>query len=664
MDEKTILKFKKYSHYNLYIKKSDLSIYKKHSTKILVGIHADPSIPLGVRNRKVAGEIKKLMTGFFTNEDFSDKEGKVLLENASSIIEDYIKDTCKDKKILEAVEAIAGEHMTNYTHSRNVATYSTLFGLSQGVGTPEELHMGGLLHDIGMSDLPESMLWTSENQMDEKELAQFKLHPGNAKLEISSRKLKISEGVMNMITQHHECPDGSGFPYGLTSDKIDPLAKICTFADEFDRLTSVREGQKLFTPVAALDRISGKDGEDALPFYEKDFHAKLVTDFSDGKPLSLEVPEISKVTIEEMSEEIPDLDQKTELTENIVKKDPDIPIYEVAKTKKEDNNKDYINSLLNDMEDEFNENLSDMNGNIDLLSVSSSYNNKKFNDLKSKELFAFAKSGDVVGLQKCLDEGANINVQDESGNTALMLAVQNHHEAVVSHLMEEGASLDVLNKLNQTAIDIAQTSKQKTLIDEMEKYKHKNIVSKNNTHPEATVNLVNENKEFNINQRNKQGQTLLMQLCAKGNFDGAKKFINMGADVKVKDFKGHTPLIFASNQGHLELVKLLIENGVDIDVKDGSGRSALLHAIEHKRTDVTEELLKRGARLDLRLNGLTMLMIAAYTGQEKIVKLLLDYGVHVTDKDIKGKTAIEYALAKGHLNIAEMINGGPLKKSS
>ena len=57
-------------------------------------------------------------------------------------------------------------------------------------------------------------------------------------------------------------------------------------------------------------------------------------------------------------------------------------------------------------------------------------------------------------------------------------------------------------------------------------------------------------------------------------------------------------------------------------------------------------------------------MIAAYTGQEDIVNLLLSYGANIRDKDIKGKTAVEYALVKGHTAVAELINGGPLKKSS
>ena len=658
LDEKTIEKFKKYRHYNLYIRKSDLGIYKEHSAKVLADIQADPAVPLGVRNRKVAGEIKKLMTGFFTDQDFSSEEGKQLVDNAGRVVEEYIKETCKDKKMLEAVEAIAGEHMTNYTHSRNVATYCTLFGMSQGYGTPEELHMGGLLHDIGMSDLPEEMLWKSEEDMDERELGQYKLHPGNARLELTTRKVKVTESVLNMVVQHHERPDGSGFPYGLKADEIDPLAKICAFADEFDRLTSVREGQKQFTPVGAIDRISGNDGKPAEPFYEEEFHAQLVNDFADEKPFSLEVPEIGQAEVADMPEEIPEL---AEFPDSLPKKGPKVPVFETADEPKKEASKegDYIGGLLDNMVEDFQ---SLLNGDDSKINFPGSTPEQDANpDMasKNKELFEAAKVGDVLALQVSIDEGADINAQDENGNTALMLAVENGQDEAAKHLMEEGADVEAFNDLNKTAIDIAESTKQKALLGSLEKFKNQNQDKDKEKNQDK-----NKTSEFDVNRRNKQGQTILMQLAVKGNVEGAQKVINMGANVKGKDFKGHTALIFAANKGHVDIVKLLVDKGANLDVKDGSGRTALVHAIEHKHTEVVSELLNKGARPDFRLKGLTMLMIAAYTGQQEVVQLLLDYGAGVKDKDIKGKTAIEYALVKGHMEIAELINGGPLKKSS
>ena len=52
----------------------------------------------------------------------------------------------------------------------------------------------------------------------------------------------ITEPILQIVEQHHEAMDGSGFPSGLTSTKIYPLAKIVGLADHF---TNIMLRQKL-----------------------------------------------------------------------------------------------------------------------------------------------------------------------------------------------------------------------------------------------------------------------------------------------------------------------------------------------------------------------------------------------------------------------------------
>ncbi|MCB0356868.1 MAG: HD domain-containing protein, partial [Bdellovibrionales bacterium] len=460
LEDKTVEKFKKYSHYNLYIKKSDIGVYKKHCTKVLKNINANPAIPHALRNRQVAGEIKKLMAGFFTDEDLSIGEGKQLLDNASRIVEDYIKETCTDKKLLEAVEKIAGEHMTNYSHSKNVAAYCTLFGMSQGVGTPEDLHMGGLLHDIGMADLPEEMLWKSEKEMSETELSQYKLHPGNGRLELRTKKLKLSQNIIDMILQHHEKPDGSGFPYGMVANEINPLAKICAFADEFDRLTSIREGQRLYTPVEAMERISGQDGEDPADFYEVNFHSQLVDDFKNEKPFTLELPESIQPQVGETTDE--DIDEGlVEASEIILpdkeSKSQNIPVFETAEEV----------YLAKDVV-EFEELLAANGEKIGFDDLKFDDDIDPITERKHQMFLKAAKEGNLELIDEFLDDGLDINIQDETGNTALMIASQSGQLETLQHLLSKGADTEILNQLNQSAIDIAAGSQQKSLFEALE----------------------------------------------------------------------------------------------------------------------------------------------------------------------------------------------------
>ncbi len=66
--------------------------------------------------------------------------------------------------------------------------------------------MGGLLHDLGMADLPPEVLEKDLAKLDEDELAQYKLHPGNGRMVLTSGGSKFPEGVLLMVLHHHETP--------------------------------------------------------------------------------------------------------------------------------------------------------------------------------------------------------------------------------------------------------------------------------------------------------------------------------------------------------------------------------------------------------------------------------------------------------------------------
>jgi len=59
------------------------------------------------------------------------------------------------------------------------------------------------------------------------------------------------------------------------------------------------------------------------------------------------------------------------------------------------------------------------------------------------DLFEAAQRGSVAGVERALVAGANINVQDESGYSALMNAADENHLEVVRLLIENGANLNV-----------------------------------------------------------------------------------------------------------------------------------------------------------------------------------------------------------------------------
>ena len=58
------------------------------------------------------------------------------------------------------------------------------------------------------------------------------------------------------------------------------------------------------------------------------------------------------------------------------------------------------------------------------------------------------------------DRGANVNMQDKEGYTALMLAAQNGHTNIVEILLSRGADPMIKNITNQTALDLCPDNRQ------------------------------------------------------------------------------------------------------------------------------------------------------------------------------------------------------------
>jgi HD-GYP domain-containing protein (c-di-GMP phosphodiesterase class II) len=87
------------------------------------------------------------------------------------------------------------------------------------------------MHDIGMMFLPESVWLKVENMTPEEKLI-LRSHPDYA-AGILSRMDGWSDATQ-MVAQHHEMPDGGGYPSGLEVEEICDGAKILAIVDAFE----------------------------------------------------------------------------------------------------------------------------------------------------------------------------------------------------------------------------------------------------------------------------------------------------------------------------------------------------------------------------------------------------------------------------------------------
>jgi putative nucleotidyltransferase with HDIG domain len=128
-------------------------------------------------------------------------------------------------------------------HGRRVADYAARIAARIGLGAEEQelVRTGGLLHDIGKIGFSRRLLSNRNARLTAGMRAEIRRHP-----EIGSALLKalgVADAVVDCVRCHHERPDGSGYPFGLTAVDIPRSAQIISVADCFDALTTDRPYQ-------------------------------------------------------------------------------------------------------------------------------------------------------------------------------------------------------------------------------------------------------------------------------------------------------------------------------------------------------------------------------------------------------------------------------------
>ncbi|HEY5896569.1 MAG TPA: HD domain-containing phosphohydrolase [Burkholderiales bacterium] len=167
------------------------------------------------------------------------------------------------RSLVATIEAIAATVETRdpYTagHQRRVADLARAIGQEMGLGESalEGLHFGALIHDLGKLQVPAEIL-AKPTRLSKLEFELIKTHP-QAGYDIV-KGIDFPWPVAEMVRQHHERLDGSGYPQGLQGDAIAMEARILAVADVVEAMASHRPYRAGLGLDAALHEIEGKRG--------------------------------------------------------------------------------------------------------------------------------------------------------------------------------------------------------------------------------------------------------------------------------------------------------------------------------------------------------------------------------------------------------------------
>lgn len=189
--------------------------------------------------------------------------------------------------------------------------------------------------------------------------------------------------------------------------------------------------------------------------------------------------------------------------------------------------------------------------------------------LATSKVFKVATAGDERAMQVLIENGADITIEDQDGETALHVAAKEGHVALSRFLLENGANINALGRYERTPISIALL------------YGHIEV-----------VRLLIEHKA-DLGQGDSPLFAAIKPWHGGAKVEIVQLLLENGADVSAHSWLEGTPLHAAVHQGSKPIVELLLEYGAEVGLRDRDGDTALDVSIKMGQEDISNILLEK-----------------------------------------------------------------------
>ena len=177
------------------------------------------------------------------------------------------------KDLLSLNERIAEKDVETQEHCNRLQQLSRMTGIELGLAEKKLFNLGfaSFLHDIGKSKIPTSLLQKPE-KLTEDEWDIMKQHAYWGKqIILENFNQKYFKRIAEIINQHHEKYDGTGYPKGLAGDDILIEAQILSVVDAYDAMVNERPYQNALSREEAIEEIQSEKGKQFSPRAVKAF---------------------------------------------------------------------------------------------------------------------------------------------------------------------------------------------------------------------------------------------------------------------------------------------------------------------------------------------------------------------------------------------------------
>ncbi|MGD9684378.1 MAG: diguanylate cyclase [Candidatus Obscuribacterales bacterium] len=195
-------------------------------------------------------------------------------------------------EVVEMVKTLAASLYArsdyNKQHHLEVARMSELLAKVMGLSGQqvEQIRVAGLLHDVGVLKLPQEII-EKEGSLSEKEREMVNQHPVlGAQL---LRPVRALRDICEILENHHERWDGTGYPKGLKGEEIPLPARIVAIVDSYHAMISARPYRDAMSHEEAMQALQVGAGKQWDPFLVEIF-AAVIRSMQESTPRQATAP--------------------------------------------------------------------------------------------------------------------------------------------------------------------------------------------------------------------------------------------------------------------------------------------------------------------------------------------------------------------------------------
>lgn len=264
---------------------------------------------------------------------------------------------------------------------------------------------------------------------------------------------------------------------------------------------------------------------------------------------------------------------------------------------------------------------------------------------KRSPLFYALKTNNINMLSSLIENGANVNAIDEHNRSLAQEAILLSNQKVIEFILKKSKNLDNCDVYGNNIIFDAIANGNKDLIKK-----------------------IAQNQKVNINQINKEGNTILQKEDIANNKEMAKFLMELGVDPTIRDATGKNFLFYAVSKGieNIDIIEKAVILGCDLNSRSITGENLLHEAVKHyiltkneedkeKREEtrtnykkMIEQLLLRDIDIDATNEKEENVLFELVREREyELIEFLLNEQIHINQKNIEGDTILSILIVKG-----------------